>query len=785
MVSIKKLTEGIKSFAINEGANLVGISSVDRFKNAPLLMNPQGHLPSAKSVISICIHIPDGCVEFSGEPPYVVGPYTLTNVISKKLDCIAFKLAQFLEGKGYATIPIAATGYYKLKHHKGPFTPLVPDISHIHMAVAAGLGEFGWSGLLLTPQYGPRQRCATIITEAPLLADPLYGGEALCDRCMECVRNCPAECYTKEVGRVKKVNIGGKTFKYANINMLRCGWRHEWNMDIEIPIPSKIDKEAISKNLGHAFEGYCCPGPCLRYCMPPSLRIKDPDYCRAPRRRKQLKPQNVSEIEAITEKVKTIVRNEGMDFFSIVSQKEVKGKGIDTILPDAESFIIMGIRSPMLPHQEDIYSRQILNPSQFVKVKIDFAELAIIEYLEELGYTSIPWTKVGYYKGLKPYQEYPRMKKNQRLLIESKGLGQVDKIDREILTTSKEGKKQNMKIVVTNAPLIPQNKEYIKKISFSQKEEKSPKSLTERLRVFSTEKGIDLFGIASVQRIKQVLENLQPFYPRSLPMLNLRKWGAEYDEGYEEVKLIKPEDYLPQAKSIMVVGVHYPDTPLERAYEPPIESIGPFVFAQHQALLESIYIAIDLCCFLDDLGYKAVPTLDLCGVASRTYGYYGATWPDFTCNRYAAIAAGLGELGWHGLVLTPQYGARQRFIAIVTDALLEVSPLYQSPPLCKRCFRCVEASPSRALSKKEKRSIKIEDRLFEYGKINQEQYDWSKRYGLMNEEGPKYLGSNISIKPPENITPKKLSEAFKQINPVLRGYLAVVEKCVKVCPAGK
>jgi epoxyqueuosine reductase len=64
----------------------------------------------------------------------------------------------------------------------------------IPYAVAAGLGQLGLNGQLLTPQAGSRCRIQTINTDAPLDTDlPVdYGIHAICDLCKACVRRCPA-----------------------------------------------------------------------------------------------------------------------------------------------------------------------------------------------------------------------------------------------------------------------------------------------------------------------------------------------------------------------------------------------------------------------------------------------------------------------------------------------------------------------------------------------------------------------------------------------------------------
>lgn len=64
----------------------------------------------------------------------------------------------------------------------------------IHYAVAAGLGQLGLNGQLLSPHAGSRCRINVIHTDAPLpLDEPIdYGLEGVCDRCQACVRRRPA-----------------------------------------------------------------------------------------------------------------------------------------------------------------------------------------------------------------------------------------------------------------------------------------------------------------------------------------------------------------------------------------------------------------------------------------------------------------------------------------------------------------------------------------------------------------------------------------------------------------
>ena len=101
----KKLTEEVKNYSKELGADSVGIAPVERFKNAPLEMSSEGLMSEAKSVIVVAIHHLDCAVELGGFPtPHGMGPYTTqSSAINPILDNISFKIARFLEDKGYAS----------------------------------------------------------------------------------------------------------------------------------------------------------------------------------------------------------------------------------------------------------------------------------------------------------------------------------------------------------------------------------------------------------------------------------------------------------------------------------------------------------------------------------------------------------------------------------------------------------------------------------------------------------------------------------------------------------
>jgi ferredoxin len=138
--------------------------------------------------------------------------YTLLN---EELDRVSNHIARVLEKKGHIATPVPASSPSDAYALRGVF-------SNRHAAVAAGLGEFGWNTLLVTPDNGPRVRLASVITDAQLDPDPMYEKKRICNReqCNICVSVCPMNAISKD--RSVKVKIGDRTFEYARIDKMRC-----------------------------------------------------------------------------------------------------------------------------------------------------------------------------------------------------------------------------------------------------------------------------------------------------------------------------------------------------------------------------------------------------------------------------------------------------------------------------------------------------------------------------------------------------------------------------------
>jgi len=174
----------IKERLKQDGADLTGVASIDRFDQALPGCKPTDILPEARAVLAFAVRIPRGSFE-TRNSRLLTNSWNMANA---ELARIAFSAVRDLEDLGYLAVAIPPFLPIDMLQRHG----LVGDLSLKHAAAMAGMGMIGLSGLLLTPQFGPRQRLGAVITNAPLQADSLFEMD-WCDRCREkpCIRACP------------------------------------------------------------------------------------------------------------------------------------------------------------------------------------------------------------------------------------------------------------------------------------------------------------------------------------------------------------------------------------------------------------------------------------------------------------------------------------------------------------------------------------------------------------------------------------------------------------------
>ena len=145
---------------------------------------------------------------------YTKQGYALPNLL---LDEISYRLTLLLEARGYRSLPVpATTASYTMPDLSAADLGFFGVFSHRHAAVRAGLGEFGYNNIVLTPRFGPRVRFASIITAAPLEPDPLVTTE-ICQRddCQKCLDVCPSKAIVLRPDRSEGIFYDPPSRTYA------------------------------------------------------------------------------------------------------------------------------------------------------------------------------------------------------------------------------------------------------------------------------------------------------------------------------------------------------------------------------------------------------------------------------------------------------------------------------------------------------------------------------------------------------------------------------------------
>lgn len=172
-------TRKIKDQVRDLGADLVGVADVEPLRE--LKLAPPTLLEPFCRAISIGVTLPVPVFEqiLDRPTPLYASVYQTAN---RLLDQIAFRTAAILQHDGFYSLPIPASQVLDKKNWYGA-------ISHKAVGRMAGLGWQGKSLLLVNPQYGPRIRLVTVLTDARLKIDGRVKNR--CGKCTRCRDACP------------------------------------------------------------------------------------------------------------------------------------------------------------------------------------------------------------------------------------------------------------------------------------------------------------------------------------------------------------------------------------------------------------------------------------------------------------------------------------------------------------------------------------------------------------------------------------------------------------------
>ena len=763
----RNLTARVKECAYGIGADLVGVAPISRFKNAPIMMSPQGILPTATNVVVCAIHHLDEAIELGGEKhPQIIGPYSIQYVMNLKLDYIAFRIARLLDSLGYEAVPIAASNIWRYRPFADLTATFAPDMSHIYAATCAGLGQLGWHGLTMSPEYGPRNRFISVITNAPLCPTSLYDESKLCDMCGECIKHCPTDAYTKECDGVKTIEVEDKTYRFANKNLWRCSWAEHFDLDLDLEIPDVVDEKVILETIDKHGMRSGEMGCCVKYCLPKHLRSDGGTHTSAPMRRKHsVADTSLPVHRRLYDDVVDFVSRYSIDNVVFLDSETVKTLGGEQAYEYARGAVVMTIscKKSAQAKGDKINARNGYGNESFGTISAEqtalahfsgFARLDAARIIDDYGYKTLNSPEV-----------------DEAAYLKAAG---IEKRDDEITVTE---------ILLTNAPFT--GCEYY---GLNEPVDNLKLSMTENLCRLMENEGSDLYAIVPAEKMDRLSQKLIPIkggesiidIASKTPRFHL----FEPDVRSYTRKIYKTTDHLKNAKNVILMGINYPEIVQKMTIKPPAYAVGPYMYSKYETTFELAYASFKVEKYLQGKGYNAVATYNLTGIGGDMGTPRGAL-PDAFCNQLEAVEAGLGQLTLNGMCYTKEHAFSQDFIAIVTDAPLDEIVKAKGADVavrCENCDACVKACPANALRASNMTRIELGGIEYKWIPTDGRACDWSKKYALCGEEGHKYTGSDTNIPVPEEITEENLTDAMKKADRILSYRPTTVHRCVIECP---
>ena len=274
METEKTLTEALEQLAREEGASLVGFGNIKRWDNAPPEVHPCSILPITRSVVAIGLPQSRGSLMAIEEGTYWQGYNSDSYAYLNETEAprLLRQIVLYLEEHGHTAISIHNPFFHNRGQKLRPEHATGPDaiVSLRMVGGCCGLGELGHHKMLLTPQYGPRQRVFAVLTDAELEPTPLFKGK-ICDSCKLCVHECEAKAIGNE--RSVEIQVDDVKYKHAPLDNDACGFVHpgrapEWSPfweGNEKPGELPVYHRALWERFGHL--GICAGRSCIRSCL--------------------------------------------------------------------------------------------------------------------------------------------------------------------------------------------------------------------------------------------------------------------------------------------------------------------------------------------------------------------------------------------------------------------------------------------------------------------------------------------------------------------------------------
>jgi epoxyqueuosine reductase len=162
------------------GANIVRVADTSKLRGIDT--EPEDLLDGYTRAVSIALRLSDPVMDMIDRQPTPLysSHYSRVNAL---LDDLALRATNLLQMDGARAVPIPASQVLDSEKWTS-------YISHKAVAIAAGIGWQGKSLLVVNPDFGPRIRLTTILTNANFKPDSPIKNR--CGKCHQCKEYCPA-----------------------------------------------------------------------------------------------------------------------------------------------------------------------------------------------------------------------------------------------------------------------------------------------------------------------------------------------------------------------------------------------------------------------------------------------------------------------------------------------------------------------------------------------------------------------------------------------------------------
>lgn len=186
----------------------------------------------------------------------------------------------------------------------------------------------------------------------------------------------------------------------------------------------------------------------------------------------------------------------------------------------------------------------------------------------------------------------------------------------------------------------------------------------EEIRAFARERGADLIGFVSTDRLNEVTP-------------------TRY----------KPSRLWPAARTAISMGKHLLNSATEVGVTDSVQN-GRWLAWRTNDFLNTL--ALELGHFLENRGVTTLPLSS--GNMADPIPSNGGIFGELS-HRHVAAQAGLGVIGVPTICITPQYGPRCYFVTTLTVAEYESDPRLDWDPCGTDCNLCVQACPVKAITR--------------------------------------------------------------------------------------